>query len=83
MPPAFVMRLGTSPGCLGTQIFERDIVYTWTNQRYRHDFSYSAGDSAGDVVRRMRHLPTAYELREKWSYNNQVKRPSFPVGAAG
>ncbi|OJT11117.1 hypothetical protein TRAPUB_12401 [Trametes pubescens] len=38
----------------------------------RHDFSYSAGDSAGDVVRRMRHLPTAYELREKWSYNNQM-----------
>ncbi|OSC96792.1 beta-lactamase/transpeptidase-like protein [Trametes coccinea BRFM310] len=38
----------------------------------RHDYSYRPGDNAEDVVLRMRHLPPAYELREKWSYNNQV-----------
>ncbi|KAI0632700.1 beta-lactamase/transpeptidase-like protein [Trametes polyzona] len=38
----------------------------------RHDFTYKVDDTAGDVVRRMRHLRTAYELREKWSYNNQM-----------
>ncbi|KAI9067465.1 beta-lactamase/transpeptidase-like protein [Trametes sanguinea] len=37
----------------------------------RHDYSYRPGDTAEDVVLRMRHLPPAYELREKWSYNNQ------------
>lgn len=29
-------------------------------------------DTASDVVRRLRHLRPTYELREKWSYNNQV-----------
>ena len=35
-----------------------------------HDHSYLPGDTSEDVVRRMRFLRTAYELREKWSYNN-------------
>ncbi|KAI0350602.1 beta-lactamase/transpeptidase-like protein [Trametes cingulata] len=43
----------------------------------RHDYSYRPGDMAEDVVRRQRHLPPAYELREQWSYNNQM----FMVGA--
>ncbi|KAI0327940.1 beta-lactamase/transpeptidase-like protein [Cubamyces sp. BRFM 1775] len=43
----------------------------------RHDFSYRPGDTAVDVVRRMRYLPPAYELREQWSYNNQM----FMAGA--
>ena len=38
----------------------------------RHDFSYRPGDTPEDVVRRMGLLRTAYELRQKWSYNNQV-----------
>ena len=41
----------------------------------RHDHSYLPGDTSEDVVRRMRFLRTAYELREKWSYNNQVRTP--------
>ncbi|KAH9889349.1 beta-lactamase/transpeptidase-like protein [Cubamyces lactineus] len=43
----------------------------------RHDYSYRPGDTAAYVVRRMRHLPPAYELREQWSYNNQM----FMLGA--
>ncbi|KAI0774853.1 beta-lactamase/transpeptidase-like protein [Trametes elegans] len=43
----------------------------------RHDFSYRPGDGAADVVRRMRHLPPAYGLREQWAYNNQM----YMVGA--
>ena len=39
----------------------------------RHDFSYRPGDAPEDVIRRMGSLRTAYELREKWSYNNQVR----------
>ncbi|KAI0363941.1 beta-lactamase/transpeptidase-like protein [Pilatotrama ljubarskyi] len=38
----------------------------------RHDYSYVPGDTTTDVVLRMKHLRTAYELREKWSYNNQM-----------
>ncbi|KAH9886942.1 beta-lactamase/transpeptidase-like protein [Cubamyces lactineus] len=38
----------------------------------RHDGAYRPGDTTGDVVRRMRVLRTAYELREKYSYNNQM-----------
>ncbi|KAH9855877.1 beta-lactamase/transpeptidase-like protein [Lenzites betulinus] len=36
----------------------------------RHDYSYRPGDTAQDVLRRLRHLPPAWDLREKWSYNN-------------
>ncbi|KAI0944294.1 hypothetical protein AcW1_002041 [Taiwanofungus camphoratus] len=38
----------------------------------RHDYSYGPGDSLKDVVRRLQALRPAYELREKWSYNNQM-----------
>ncbi|KAI0828035.1 beta-lactamase/transpeptidase-like protein [Trametes gibbosa] len=38
----------------------------------RHDFSYRPGDTAEDVSRRLRHLPPAWDLREQWSYNNQM-----------
>ena len=45
----------------------------------RHDFSYRPGDAPEDVVRRMGSLRTAYELRKKWSYNNQVRTPPCVV----
>ncbi|OCH90085.1 beta-lactamase/transpeptidase-like protein [Obba rivulosa] len=38
----------------------------------RHDFSYRGGDLPRDIVKRMRHLNPAYELREQWSYNNMA-----------
>ncbi|KAI0351246.1 beta-lactamase/transpeptidase-like protein [Trametes cingulata] len=38
----------------------------------RHDYSYVPGDTTTDVLLRMKDLRTAYELREKWSYNNQM-----------
>ncbi|KAI0326062.1 beta-lactamase/transpeptidase-like protein [Cubamyces sp. BRFM 1775] len=43
----------------------------------RHDYSYRPGDTAADVVRRMRDLAPAYELREQWSYNNQYANMSY------
>ncbi|RDX43399.1 beta-lactamase/transpeptidase-like protein [Lentinus brumalis] len=43
----------------------------------RHDYSYRPGDTTSDVLRRLRHLPHAYELREQWMYNNQM----FMIGA--
>ena len=49
----------------------------------RHDYAYTHSDTAADVVSRMKNLRTAYELREKWSYNNQVRfSPLFPVCVA-
>ncbi|EMD35204.1 hypothetical protein CERSUDRAFT_116672 [Gelatoporia subvermispora B] len=38
----------------------------------RHDFSYRGGDTPEDIVKRMRFLSPAYELRERWSYNNMM-----------
>jgi len=38
----------------------------------RHDGSYSHKDTAEDVIKRMKHLRPAYELRQKFAYNNQV-----------
>ncbi|EIW83776.1 beta-lactamase transpeptidase-like protein [Coniophora puteana RWD-64-598 SS2] len=38
----------------------------------RHDLSYGSGDTAQSASARLRHLRPAYELREKWSYNNQM-----------
>ncbi|KAI0780020.1 beta-lactamase/transpeptidase-like protein [Fomes fomentarius] len=38
----------------------------------RHDYTYYPDDQPEDVIRRMGGLRTAYELREKWSYNNQM-----------
>ncbi|KAI0640979.1 beta-lactamase/transpeptidase-like protein [Trametes meyenii] len=43
----------------------------------RYDYTYAPGDSTHDILLRMRDLRTAYELREKWSYNNQM----FVLGA--
>ncbi|KAI6121289.1 beta-lactamase/transpeptidase-like protein [Pisolithus sp. B1] len=36
----------------------------------RHDFSYGPYDTPLDVIRRLRHLKPAFELREQWSYSN-------------
>lgn len=38
----------------------------------RHDYSYGPYDSAKDAVLRLRYLRPAFELREQWSYNNQM-----------
>ncbi|KAI0655705.1 beta-lactamase/transpeptidase-like protein [Cubamyces menziesii] len=38
----------------------------------QHDGAYGPGDTTADIVRRMRDLRSAYELREKYSYNNQM-----------
>ena len=38
-----------------------------------NDFTYWPGDTAESLVRRMGRLRTAYELREQYSYNNQVR----------
>lgn len=38
----------------------------------RHDYSYQPGDTPQGVVRNLRNLRPGYELRKKWSYNNQV-----------
>ncbi|KAH7914454.1 beta-lactamase/transpeptidase-like protein [Hygrophoropsis aurantiaca] len=43
----------------------------------RHDYSYGPYDTPFDAVVRMKYLRPAFELREKWSYNNQM----FMVGA--
>ena len=45
----------------------------------RHEFSYSRGDTPLDTIRRLRHLKPAFELREKWSYNNLVRSQSVYV----
>ncbi|KAL4244258.1 class-A beta-lactamase family protein, partial [Abortiporus biennis] len=38
----------------------------------RHDYSYWRDDSLLQVVCRMRHLRSSFELRQQWSYNNQM-----------
>jgi CubicO group peptidase (beta-lactamase class C family) len=38
----------------------------------RHEYSYSPDDNSADMIKRMRYLRPAYELRETWHYNNQV-----------
>ena len=38
-----------------------------------NDFTYWPGDTAESLTRRMGKLRTAYELREQYSYNNQVR----------
>ncbi|KAJ3557983.1 hypothetical protein NM688_g1175 [Phlebia brevispora] len=37
-----------------------------------HDLSYGRNDTPLDVVRKMRHLRPAFELREKYHYTNQM-----------
>ncbi|VDC03891.1 unnamed protein product [Peniophora sp. CBMAI 1063] len=36
----------------------------------RHDLSYSREDGAKDMVSRLRYLRPAFEIRERWHYNN-------------
>ncbi|GJE94211.1 beta-lactamase/transpeptidase-like protein [Phanerochaete sordida] len=56
----------------------------WTSQRAtirdilshqsglpRHEVSYRADQTPIDVVRQLRHLRPAFELRQRWHYNNQ------------
>ncbi|KZT69403.1 beta-lactamase/transpeptidase-like protein [Daedalea quercina L-15889] len=38
----------------------------------RHDYSYAPGDTLHGLVKNLRNLRPAYELRQKWSYNNQM-----------
>ncbi|ETW87695.1 hypothetical protein HETIRDRAFT_167272 [Heterobasidion irregulare TC 32-1] len=38
----------------------------------RHDYSYAPLDSAEDIVQRLHYLRPAFELRERYSYNNQM-----------
>ncbi|KAJ3521764.1 hypothetical protein NM688_g8973 [Phlebia brevispora] len=38
----------------------------------RHEFSYTGNDTPFTVVRRMRYLRPAFELRERYHYNNQM-----------
>ena len=40
----------------------------------RHDYSYSPSDTPKDIVRRLKLLKPAHELREQWSYNSQVRK---------
>ncbi|EPS99304.1 hypothetical protein FOMPIDRAFT_1164237 [Fomitopsis schrenkii] len=43
----------------------------------RHDFSYGPEDTLSGIIQNLRNLRPAYELRQKWSYNNQM----FMLGA--
>ncbi|GBE87212.1 hypothetical protein SCP_1004590 [Sparassis crispa] len=49
----------------------RDVL-THVSGLPRHDFSYSFQDTSLDVVKRLRYLKPAFELREQWYYNNQM-----------
>lgn len=40
---------------------------------FRHDTSYSANDTAADIVKRMKYLRPSMEFREGWQYNNLVR----------
>ena len=39
---------------------------------YRHDLTYQPTDTPLDVIRRQRKLRTAFELRQRFHYNNQA-----------
>ncbi|KAI0063207.1 beta-lactamase/transpeptidase-like protein [Artomyces pyxidatus] len=43
----------------------------------RHDLSYGPTETLATVVKKMRYLRPAFELREQWSYSNQM----YMVGA--
>ncbi|KAI0063206.1 beta-lactamase/transpeptidase-like protein [Artomyces pyxidatus] len=43
----------------------------------RHDLSYGPTNTSATVVKNLRNLRPAFELREQWSYNNQM----YMVGA--
>jgi hypothetical protein len=38
-----------------------------------HDLSYKRNFSAGDVTRNLRNLRPSFELREQWSFTDQVR----------
>ncbi|KAH9925641.1 beta-lactamase/transpeptidase-like protein [Epithele typhae] len=38
----------------------------------RHDMAYSRQDTPKSVIKRMKHMRPYYELRERYSYNNQM-----------
>lgn len=58
-------------GFLGEFTFHR-FALDADRMHLRHDYSFSPTDSPGDVVSRMKYLHPIFELRQKWSYNNQV-----------
>ncbi|KAJ7060513.1 beta-lactamase/transpeptidase-like protein [Mycena amicta] len=37
-----------------------------------HDACYSPDDTPADIVAKLKNLPTAYEMRQFWEYNNQM-----------
>lgn len=45
----------------------------------RQDYAYGPGDTARDLVLRLRHLDTALELRQQASYNNAVRFLLTPI----
>ncbi|KAL5511226.1 hypothetical protein ACEPAH_4441 [Sanghuangporus vaninii] len=47
-------------------------ILSHTSGLPRHDASYEPSDSPGDIVHRLRFLRSAHELRQKFSYNNQM-----------
>lgn len=59
------------PRC-GRKCIVRKVPCTNLND-CRHDPSYGRTESARDVVRNLRNLKPAYELREHYHYNNQVE----------
>ncbi|KAL5489890.1 hypothetical protein ACEPAI_4722 [Sanghuangporus weigelae] len=47
-------------------------ILSHTSGLPRHDASYKPSDSPADIVHRLRFLRPAHELRQKFSYNNQM-----------
>ncbi|KAL5529636.1 hypothetical protein ACEPAG_5621 [Sanghuangporus baumii] len=47
-------------------------ILSHTSGLPRHDSSYKPSDSSVDIVHRLRFLRPAHELRQKFSYNNQM-----------
>lgn len=43
----------------------------------RHDFFVAPSDIPLDLIKRLKYLKPAFELRERWSYNNIVN--SFEI----
>ncbi|KAH9048267.1 beta-lactamase/transpeptidase-like protein [Lactarius hengduanensis] len=48
-------------------------LYLKNSNNHRHDFAYKRNHSTLNVTRNLRNLRPSYELREKFSYNNQVR----------
>ena len=47
-------------------------IFSHTSGLPRHDFSYARNDTAVSVLERLDELRPAFELRERYSYNNIV-----------